>query len=129
MMKFFGLIIGFCLGALISCLYVNINDEDLNSKKPSIIIAISIVICIFIGNGLDNDISSSRPRSYSTNSSYSSSSNYSSSSRDENGLKKKECPVCHNEFTDADNKKSLRLYNMCEQCKKNYDTAQQMLGN
>ena len=41
--------------------------------------------------------------------------------RDENGLKKKECPVCHKEYTDADNKKSLRLYNMCTQCKKNYD--------
>jgi len=90
-------------------------------KDPHVIAIIAIVgmiICGAIGFHIDSQFPS-----------HSSSSSYSSSSRDENGLKKKECPVCHNEFTDADNKKSLRLYSMCKQCKKNYDTAQQMLGN
>lgn len=41
----------------------------------------------------------------------------------------KTCPICHREFSNPDDLKSLRWNNMCELCYKNYEYGQKMRGN
>lgn len=38
------------------------------------------------------------------------------------------CPVCHREFTDYENQKSIRWSNMCKSCKHDYDAVEDALG-